>query len=379
MRKEWKYRLSCGFLALAMAGIEPTWIYAEQNHVSESQESVSEEESAAQSQESSSEEEGAAQSQESSSEEESAAQSQEPSSSTEGALQEQEFFAEGENLLTTDEQIDAYFDGAVFVGDSVMVGYSNYAMRRGGPFLGRLQFLSAVSFSAFNALRPVTAKSTHPLYQGQKRYIWESLAMMQAKKVFICFGLNDIDMGPLERTGERYAQVIANIKSTCPEAEIHIMSMTYMRSARAKGRLNNPSIAQFNEMMRQMALNNGWGFVDIANPLADASGQLASQYCSDNYVHQTNAAYDVWSQVLREYAKSQLEGTSAYTVGGEKTPEEDVPEESQEKTAEEQETPSEQETDETQGSRVIGPKENRNQGGPGVPKESEESTEMAES
>ena len=170
MRKEWKYRLSCGFLALAMAGIEPTWIYAEQNHVSESQESVSEEESAAQSQESVSEEE-------------SAAQSQEPSSSTEGALQEQEFLAEGENLLTTDEQIDAYFDGAVFVGDSVMVGYSNYAMRRGGPFLGRLQFLSAVSFSAFNALRPVTAKSTHPLYQGQKRYIWESLAMMQAKKV----------------------------------------------------------------------------------------------------------------------------------------------------------------------------------------------------
>ena len=90
MRKEWKYRLSCGFLALAMAGIEPTWIYAEQNHVSESQESVSEEESAAQSQESSSEEEGAAQSQESVSEEEGAAQSQESSSEEESAAQSQE-------------------------------------------------------------------------------------------------------------------------------------------------------------------------------------------------------------------------------------------------------------------------------------------------
>lgn len=357
MKKGWKYRLSWGFLALAMAGSEPALAYAAQDHAEEAQGALSEENSDD--------------------------QSQETLSNTENTSQSQEGSPEGEGSFTTDEQIDAYFDGAVFVGDSVMVGYSNYAMRRGGPCLGRMQFLAAVSFSAFNALRPVTAKSTHPLYQGQKRYIWESLAMMQAKKVFICFGLNDIDMGPLERTGERYAQVIANIKATCPDAEIHIMSMTYMRSARAKGRLNNPSIVQFNEMMRQMALNNGWGFVDIANPLADASGQLASQYCSDNYVHQTNAAYDVWTQVLREYAKSQIEGTSAYPIGGQKVQEEEeseeASEEASENSAEEQETAAEQENEETQGSRVIGPKEDRNQGGPGVVKESEESTEATAS
>ncbi len=354
MRKEWKYRLSCGFLALTMAGVQPALVYAVQDHTAEAQEALSEEDSAA--------------------------QNQETSSDTENALQSQENLPEeapeGEGDFTTEEQIDAYFDGAVFVGDSVMVGYSNYAMRRGGPCLGRMQFLAAVSFSAFNALRPVTAKSTHPLYQGQKRYIWESLAMMQAKKVFICFGLNDIDMGPLERTGERYAQVAANIKAACPDPEIHIMSMTYMRSARAKGRLNNPSIVQFNEMMRQMALNNGWGFVDIANPLADASGQLASQYCSDNYVHQTNAAYDVWTQVLREYAKAQIEGTSAYPIGGQNVQEEEASEASPEEHAGEQETTAEQETNETQGSRVIGPKEDRSQGGPGVVKESEEEDGM---
>ena len=120
MRKEWKYRLSCGFLALAMAGIEPTWIYAEQNHVSESQESVSEEESAAQSQESVSEEE-------------SAAQSQEPSSSTEGALQEQEFLAEGENLLTTDEQIDEFVD---LIGTLETPAYGSEALFRALTSIG---------------------------------------------------------------------------------------------------------------------------------------------------------------------------------------------------------------------------------------------------
>ena len=31
MRKEWKYRLSCGFLALTMAGVQPALVYAVQD------------------------------------------------------------------------------------------------------------------------------------------------------------------------------------------------------------------------------------------------------------------------------------------------------------------------------------------------------------
>ncbi len=367
MKKGWKYRVTCGLLAMMMAGVEPTMAYAEQDNGTEAGESSPQEDNM-------------------NGNPEVAAEGENPPE--ENPSENAADSAEGEGALTMDEQIDAYFDGAVFVGDSVMVGYSNYAMRRGGPCLGKMKFLAAVSFSAFNALRPITAKSTHPLYQGQKRYIWDSLAMMQAKRVFLCFGLNDIDMGPLEKTGERYAQVIENIKAACPDVEIHIISMTYMRSARAKGRLNNPSIMQFNEMMRQMALNNGWGYVDIANPLADGSGQLASQYCSDNYVHQTNAAYDVWTQVLREYAWSQIQGTSAYPVGGQKAPEDEnaaaeTPEDENAETSESAELaetaePSETtESSETAGSRVIKLKEERDQGGPGMVRESEESAEAA--
>ena len=60
--------------------------------------------------------------------------------------------------MRKEPQLDAYFDGSVFIGDSVMQGYGDYAMRRGGSCLGRMQFLAEVSFSVFNALRPVTAK-----------------------------------------------------------------------------------------------------------------------------------------------------------------------------------------------------------------------------
>lgn len=342
MKKGWKYRLSCKALALVMVGMEPAAIFAAERNATEIQDAW------------------AATSEEKASEEQSEAERQaaeERAAAEKAAAEEQ-------------ERIDAYFDGSVFVGDSVMLGYGNYAMRRGGPCLGRMQFLAAVSFSVFNALRPVTAKSTHPLYQGQKRYVWESLGLMQPKKVFLFFGINDIDMGPLESTCSRYAQVIANIKENCPDTEIHIMSMTYIRPGKAQGRLNNPTIRQFNDMLRQMALDNGWGFADVANPLADANGDLAAVYCSDNNVHLTAAAYDVWTAVLREYARSQIEGTCMFPATGKKPQEEEA-------QASEAENAEQQGQEEASALSVISSGEEADQTGPGVvpkPEASEEDT-----
>lgn len=239
--------------------------------------------------------------------------------------------AEAGSIPVTEEEIDAYFDGTVLVGDSVMVGFRNYAMNRADTYLGRIQFLANGSFSVHNALWPINGKSVHPIYQGKQQYVWDSLGMMQAKRVFLFFGLNDMNMGSLEDTCAHYCQVIANIKTTCPDAEIHLISMTYTLRGKGKGNLNNANIRQFNELLKQMAAENGWGFMDLATPLSDANGDLAPVYCSDNYVHQTNAAYDVWSVILREYARSQLDKTSAFPVGkeeSEKTEHEEASEES---------------------------------------------------
>ncbi len=210
----------------------------------------------------------------------------------------------------TEEAIDAYFDGSVFVGDSVMVGFRNYAQARPDTYLGRLQFLAAGSFSTFNALRPVTSNSTHPVYQGQRRLVWESIAMMQAKRVFLFFGLNDLGIGGVEATCARYVDVVSHIRALNPEIEVHIISMTYTLAGKGKGILNNDNIRLFNLRLQQISAENGWGYVNLADVLSDGNGGLAPQYCSDHYVHQTRAAYDVWSLVLRQYAKDQIQATA---------------------------------------------------------------------
>ena len=91
--------------------------------------------------------------------------------------------------------------------------------------------------------------------------------------------------------------------------------MTYTLKDTGKGKLNNDTIREFNELLKTMASENGWGYLDIATPLSDENGDLTEQYCSDGFVHQSRAAYDVWTTVIRDYARAQLDGTTEYPVG----------------------------------------------------------------
>ena len=319
MKKGWKYRLLSGVSAMLLAGAIPMASYADE----------------------------------------------------ENTVQEQAAgTAEEDPALAMETAIDQYFAGSVFTGDSVMMGFRNYAMNRRNTYLGGIQFLASGSFSVHNALWPVSSKSVHPVYQGQQRPVWESMGMLNAKRVFMFFGLNDMNMGTLENTCDCYAQVIGNIKAHCPDAEIHIISMTYTKQGKGRGNLNNPNIRRFNELLKQMALANGWGFVDLASHLSDANGDLPAVYCSDNYVHQTGAAYDVWSAVLREYARTQLQGTSPFPVNGQNPQPENEVQESEEMSSQETASASTEENTEepeTQVSRVLMPRENTSQNtGPGV-------------
>lgn len=198
-----------------------------------------------------------------------------------------------------DAVINSYLADSVIIGDSIVLGYRNYCMKSGNEVLKGIKFLAAGSFSAHNALWPVSSESVHPLYQGAQRPVWESVAMMGAKNVFICFGLNDLNID--DDTIECYRQVIDNIVTASPEVNIHIISMTYTLKDKGVGKLNNDNIRDYNSRLAEMAEENGWGFVDLAAPLANEEGNLKPEYCSDNFVHQTPKAYDIWTETLHAY------------------------------------------------------------------------------
>lgn len=213
-----------------------------------------------------------------------------------------------ELLPPTEDEIANYFQGAYVTGDSVAYGFQLYANRQkaGSAILQNLGFLTRGSFSAHNAFMVISKKSVHPTYQGAQHHIWDSLQMVGAKHVFMFFGLNDLNIGGVDSTVDYYVRLINQIRAVNPDIAFTIISTTPMYQGSEKGKLTNANIDALNARMQTLCAENGWGYLDIASHLKAANGTLAAQYCSDHYVHETNAAYAIWLQCFHDYAQEKL-------------------------------------------------------------------------
>lgn len=213
-----------------------------------------------------------------------------------------------ELLPPTEDEIANYFQSAYVTGDSVAYGFQLYANRQkaNSAILQNLGFFTRGSFSAHNAFMAISKKSVHPTYQGAQHHIWDSLQLVGAKHVFMFFGLNDLNIGGVDSTVDYYVRLINQIRAVNPDIAFTIISTTPMYQGSEKGKLTNANIDALNARMQALCTENGWGYLDIASHLKAANGTLAAQYCSDHYVHETNAAYAIWLQCFHDYAQEKL-------------------------------------------------------------------------
>ncbi len=233
-----------------------------------------------------------------------------------------------ENMHYTEEQMQQiinFYDGAVFAGDSVMLGFTKYAGKSDDPLLKQFKFLTAGSLSLHNSFWEVSDKSVHPLYQGAQHPIWESMQMMGANKAFLFFGINDV-VYDMDESVSLYSQLVDKIREFNPGMDITVISATYTLKDMGKNKLNNTNLAEFNRRVQALASESGWGYIDMANVLSDGQGNLAPEYCSDGFLHENPKAYDVWTKMLIRYGADRL--------GLEETPVETLPEASSENAQE---------------------------------------------
>ena len=217
----------------------------------------------------------------------------------------------------TAAECDEYFKNSVIVGDSVMLGFKNYVGQKRATntgFFSSLKFHVGGSYGVYNALAPVSSKSVHPLFGGEQTTIEDAVKAMGAERVFILFGLNDLGLypageGPAE-TLENYKKLFSKIKEKNPNTEIVILSATYLYEPWDKKmvKLTSKNLRALNQLMLEYCNDNGMDYIDVATALADSKGYLRPEYCSDEECHLTNAAYDVWTNILRAYAADKLDG-----------------------------------------------------------------------
>lgn len=235
---------------------------------------------------------------------------------TEKALQTKNYVSTSTNNKSNandTEKVISFYKNAVFVGDSLMDGFEKYVAYQGGNYLGRPNFLAATSFSIFNALKPVSSNSVHPMYKGKRHLVEDSIAMMEGvDKVFLFFGANDVGYG-VDYSVDNYKVLIERIQRKSPEIKIFIISAMYMAKQSETDGLNNKRLSEFNDKMALFCKEKNYGFVEIASHLGNKDNGILMKYSSDNYVHINISGYKIWSSLLRNYAENyELEVQNIY-------------------------------------------------------------------
>ena len=202
----------------------------------------------------------------------------------------------------------SWFDDAVFVGDSISLKLTGYVskMRQSDPsFLGKAQFLTAGSLGSGNALWDVSSESVHPLYQGTKMRLEDSIAACGAKKLYILLGMNDVGMYGIDGSVANMETLLKLILEKTPDLQIFVQSATPIHKGNELKVLNNANLVIYNQGLQEMCQRNGWHYVDVASVLRDADGYLPDAYCSDASgmgMHFTDQACQVWIDYLRQDA-----------------------------------------------------------------------------
>lgn len=188
---------------------------------------------------------------------------------------------------------DGLFADAAFIGDSVTLKLRNYNTANGA--VSGATFLCQGSYSVNHAVNNTMYLS----YQGQDMTPQDALKACGANKVFILLGMNDIALWGIDATIESWGKLVANIRAVNPDIQIYIQSGTPIYKAGEVGSLTNENMDKYNVKLQAFAESNGCHYIDLAKYLKDPSNGLAKAYCSDDYVHFTDAACAVWVKVLQ--------------------------------------------------------------------------------
>lgn len=213
--------------------------------------------------------------------------------------------AETGHYDTTSPKTAAWFDNAVFVGDSVTLKLSYYCASNPDA-LGAAEFFCAGSLGYTNALWDIDDPiAVHPYYKGEVHLTEDCVTATGKKNVFIMLGMNDIGLYGVEDTMKSCKQLVANILKKSPDANLYFQSVTPMISSAQMETFNNTLVKQFDGLLEAYCQENHYRYLDLFSALADADGNLPLEYCSDPDsmgLHFSDAACQIWADYLKNNA-----------------------------------------------------------------------------
>ncbi len=184
-----------------------------------------------------------------------------------------------------------YFDDALFIGDSRMLGFGMYSG------LNNATFYAVTSFSLFRyESMPVVQTPTG------KVPIFDALPYDRFTKIYIKVGLNELG-GSDASFIKVYDEFVTRLREMEPRAIIYthaILPVTAEKS-RTDHTHSNENITARNEALRQYAEEHKCYYIDIKPVVSEPDGSLKPEMAGDG-IHLKAGYMELWKEYLRTHA-----------------------------------------------------------------------------
>lgn len=210
-------------------------------------------------------------------------------------------------------RFDGYFDGTVFLGDSLTVSLYNYCLkqrRENERFLGDAQFLAAVGMS----VRLASYDNRNLLqYEEQAVGTTEGLLKIGAKRVFVMLGVNDFAGKYPEATLQYFETMIDAIQQKCKGTEIVVQGVLPVSEEFCRQRhVSVEDWNGFNLLLEQLCVDKGVRYFSFAEQMMDENGYLSADLTSDGMCHINTEGTAIWVKALRRFAVEQYMQFNVY-------------------------------------------------------------------
>ncbi len=188
---------------------------------------------------------------------------------------------------------DDYFSDAVFIGDSRIVGLSEYSGLNA-------TFYASVGMNVYDLFD----KKFIPVEGSRSKTDLETaLSAQQFQKVYLMVGINELGRDTTEGFLLKYQEVLEHIRQLQPNAIIYIQSIMCVTSVRSDSDaiFNNAHIAERNTAIQTLADGQTVFWLDENEVLTDENGALKQEYSGDD-THLLARYYTIWVDYLKTHA-----------------------------------------------------------------------------
>jgi lysophospholipase L1-like esterase len=122
------------------------------------------------------------------------------------------------------------------------------------------------------------------------------------RKIFLMIGINDlVNVGRSEeQTLKEYKKILIEFQNKIPETKVFVQSLLPVNNQVTRYWQDNNKIIEMNLLLKKLAQEFSYDYIDVFSDLSDAQNQLSIEYTSDG-LHLNGKGYLMWKKAIEEY------------------------------------------------------------------------------